>query len=170
MLKRDHDEEKKKLEELNEEIKTLKNIHGKGFQETPQKARNLFLSIESELLLQMRKEEEGLFPIIEGNEDEMWGLSPFLIEHYELERMVKEIHETIGTLYRTEEKSEAVERLIRMLSVKIQLLSEFLSHHLEMEEKVLFQMVLEAMNTSELSYAYGMMKILESWPPSFLKR
>jgi hemerythrin-like domain-containing protein len=100
----------------------------------------------------------------------MWGLSPFLIEHYELERMAKGIQETIGTLDRAEEKDEPMVRLIRMLSVKIQLLSQFLSHHLEMEEKVLFQMVLEVMNTSELFYAYGMMKVLESWPPSFLKR
>lgn len=169
MLKREHDEEKKKLEELKGEISALKGTHGRNFQELPQKARSLFLSIESELLIHMRKEEEGLFPIMRGDEDELWNLSPFIIEHYELVRMAKEIHEIIDTLNGINGKDESGKHLIKRLCVKTQLFGGFLSHHMEMEENVLFPMALEAMSEAELSHAHRLMRILETWPSRFLR-
>lgn len=164
MLRREHDEERKKLEELKGAIRDLKVVQGMGFQETYQKVRDLFLLIESELLLHMRKEEEGLFPIMMEDEDELWNLSPFIIEHYELKRMAWEIREIIDTLNRSEGKDKAREHIIKRLSIMTQLFSGFLLHHIEMEEKVLFPMALDVMSQAEILHACRLIKILETWP------
>jgi len=166
-LRYEHGEEKRKLEELKVEVKALKNIKGKGFQERYQRVRDLFLLVESKLLLHMRKEEEGLFPIMMGDEDEIWNLSHLIMEHQGLWKMTREIHGIVDALNRTDEKDEAEDRLIKRLSVKVQLFGGFLSHHMEIEEKVLFPMVLTTMSEAEILHAHGLMKVVETWPSDF---
>jgi hemerythrin-like domain-containing protein len=102
-----------------------------------------------------------------GDEGEIWNLSHLIIEHYGLWKITKEIHETIDALNRTDEKDEAKDRLIKRLSVKIQLFGGFLSHHMEMEEKVLFPIALTTMSEAEILHAHRLMKVVETWPSDF---
>lgn len=162
-LKRDHDESKRKVGELEERVKSLVNSPLADFPRAYKGARKLFLSIARELSLHIRREEEGLFPIIGGDEDEIGGPPPLVREHYEFEESLDEIHEIMDELGKTQSITEERKALLKGLLVKINLFRGFLLHHIEEEEEVLFPAVLETMSEEDLSRAYGRMKFAEAW-------
>jgi hemerythrin-like domain-containing protein len=172
LLKREHDEEKVMMEELKGEIECLKRASSTEFEEVHKRVEDIFLSIESGLLLHIRKEEEGLFSIIGGDEEEMGGRAPPVMEHYELEEIAREVHEIIYALGNNLLSMDKRQETVARLSERFGFFCEFLTHHIEVEveEKELFPIVMETMSEGELSRAFERMKFIERWVSSAYKK